>query len=100
MTTETPDVAYAAFTAAETFLNTLGELEERAEEGEEIADGEWPPTAGPYCGCGTCDLREGLFAAWPVFLSGVTDLLRAHGLVDAAELVADELMVEGYGRAA
>lgn len=34
-------------------------------------DGEapdFPETAGPYCGCETCIVREVLFAAWPILL--------------------------------
>lgn len=91
----TRDVAHDAYKAAEAFLETLGELEEiEAETGEQQ---DWPPTAGAYCGCGVCDLREGLFAAWPVLLSGVTDLLRDHGHRAAANLVETELTVKGYG---
>jgi hypothetical protein len=29
-------------------------------------DVEWPDTAGPFCGCDDCVVREVLHAAWPI----------------------------------
>lgn len=94
----TRDVAAEAHAAAAAFIEKLAELEElETETGEQQ---EWPATASPYCGCDTCDLREGLFAAWPVFLSGVVEVLVAEGHGAAAELVHERLAVPGYGSAA
>lgn len=87
------DVPFEAHRAAEARLELLGRLEERECEGETVDPEEWPPTAGPYCGCSTCDLREGLFAAWPVFLAGVVETLVAAGHGGAAELVHEALAV-------
>ena len=35
-----------------------------ADDGEEI---DFPETAGPFCGCDVCIVREVLWAAWPIF---------------------------------
>lgn len=94
------DLAFAAHTAAAERIDLLARLEELESEGETVDPAEWPETAGPYCGCTTCDLREGLFAAWPVILDGITIRLRGAGHEQAAGLIERELTVPGYGRAA
>lgn len=81
------DLAYEAFTAAQAFVEELDRLEEI--ETETGVEQEWPDTAGPYCGCGVCELREALFAGWPVFLAGVSEELRAAGHDAAADLLAE-----------
>lgn len=92
------DLAYEAFTAAEKHLEELDRLEElETDTGEEQ---EWPDTAGPYCACDTCTLREALFAAWPVFLDGVAEVLRDGGHEDARDLVLKRLTAVPVTRAA
>ena len=31
----------------------------------------WPETANHYCGCETCQVREILYAAWPILVEAV-----------------------------
>lgn len=38
------------------------------EEGPGDEEIPWPETAGPFCGCETCVIREALHAAWPIFV--------------------------------
>lgn len=66
MTEAARDYGLEAQKAAEQHLDALGEAEEREENGEQ--DVQWPESAGPWCGCGTCTVRETLWAAWPILL--------------------------------
>lgn len=59
------DYGYEAQQAAEKHLAAIYAAEEAAEEG---GDEAWPATAGPWCGCDTCMVRETLYAAWPILL--------------------------------
>jgi hypothetical protein len=59
-------------------------------ETEEMEVDAWPPSpaVGAFDGCDTCAVREALAAAWPVWLAGVLDQLRADGHPDAADALA------------
>lgn len=41
------------------------------EEQDGLSDVEWPETAGPFCGCDTCIVREVLHAAYPILREGI-----------------------------
>ena len=56
------DYGREAHEAAEEHLEACWEALDAENEGEVI---EWPNTAGPFCGCLTCQIRETLHAAWP-----------------------------------
>lgn len=56
------DYGHMAQAAAE---KHLGELEECLSVESGGGEADWPETAGPYCGCETCIIREVLWAAWP-----------------------------------
>lgn len=56
------DHGHEAQKAAEAHLELLDECLFRENDQEEP---EWPDSAGPYCGCQTCIVREVLWAGWP-----------------------------------
>ena len=56
------DLGLEAHQAAEQHLTACWEALDAENEGEVV---DWPDTAGPYCGCQTCTVREVLHAAWP-----------------------------------
>lgn len=70
--TDQRDYGLEAQRAAEAHLEACWEaLHEQedadmAGEWESSAPDRWPVTAGPFCGCETCVVREVLFAAWPI----------------------------------
>lgn len=72
---DTPtDWGYQAQQAAEAHMDTLERWQEYYDEGEpedERPEGDPPESAGPYCGCHTCVIRETLHAAWPVIEEAV-----------------------------
>lgn len=41
------------------------DVDQATDEREGHPEVEWPDSAGPYCGCQTCVIRETLWAAWP-----------------------------------
>lgn len=67
------DYGLEAQRKAEAHLNecwaALQEQEDADFAGEWESNGadRWPVTAGPFCGCETCVVREVLFIAWPIF---------------------------------
>ena len=72
------DRAYDAHQAATEHIARLEKFEDEQEEsGDYSQDG--PASAGPYCSCDTCEIRETLAAAWP------------HALAHAADLVVERL---------
>ena len=69
--TESSEIDYGilAQRAAEERLSILGELlDAEMEDWDAIEARLEPPAQAPYCGCGTCDVRETLVAAWPFLL--------------------------------
>jgi hypothetical protein len=56
------DHGHEAQKAAEAHLEALDECLFLEGQGDEP---DWPESAGPYCGCQTCIVREALHAAWP-----------------------------------
>lgn len=57
------DHGHEAQKAAEAHLAGLDEcLFQESENGDQP---DWPESAGPYCGCQTCIVREILWAGWP-----------------------------------
>lgn len=81
------DAGIAAHKAAEKHLYACYAAEEALDEGADIGDADTPACA-PFCGCTTCDVREVLYAAWPVFTADVVSRLRAAGHHAAADLIA------------
>ncbi|WP_264653451.1 hypothetical protein [Actinoplanes cyaneus] len=43
------------------------------------------PAVGPYCGCGDCDVRETLAAAWPILLADAAAIVDRAGHTNAAD---------------
>lgn len=86
-----PDAGVVAQAAAEEHLAACFEAEDAyeqaMEDGTDLADLDTPACA-PFDGCQTCEIREILYAAWPVFTADVVARLRAAGHTDAADLVA------------
>lgn len=87
------DYGYAAQVAAEAHLDACEASEEAYEEA--LMDGVDldhidTPASAPYCACQTCMVREVLYAAWPVLVNGLAELLRGAGHVAAAEMVEGE----------
>lgn len=58
------DVGLLAQRAAEKHLLRVQEAQFAEEDGD--ANVAWPETAGPYCGCNTCIIREVLWVTWPI----------------------------------
>jgi hypothetical protein len=71
------DYEYEAHKAAEAHLAALGEALDLEEEGEPNV--VWPDSAGPYDGCQTCEIRETLYAAWPIMQERAAAELRLTG---------------------
>ncbi len=59
------DYGYEAQQAAEKHLEAIEAAEDAADGTDNVA---YPETAGPWCGCTTCTVRETLYAAWPIML--------------------------------
>lgn len=73
----TLDYGYAAQQAAEKHLQAIEAAEDAADEtGDSVA---YPQTAGPWCGCTTCVVRETLYAAWPILLQAARAELTEAG---------------------
>lgn len=87
--TQLYDAGIEAHKAAEAHLGACWAAEYALEEGADIAEVDTPASA-PFCGCTTCEVREVLHAAWPVFTADVVNTLRAAGFTDAADLIASE----------
>lgn len=58
------DVGVAAQRAAQRHLAACWEALEISDAGGEAQS----PACAPFCGCETCEIREILHAAWPVFV--------------------------------
>lgn len=76
----------AAQQAAERHLNdTWDRFHCEQDEGEDDTWDNWTGMA-PFCGCGTCEVRETLHAAWPHLLEALHDgVLDLGDLYDARE---------------
>lgn len=63
------DWGHVAHQQAQTHLNECFDALDEADFG----DGEagWPVTAGPFCGCVTCIVREVLHVAFPILRTGI-----------------------------
>lgn len=64
------DYGLEAHQAAEQHLEACWEAMHAENEGEVV---DWPVTAGPFCGCMTCEVREVLHAAWPLMLEAARE---------------------------
>lgn len=78
--TRTPVVRDFALEAHQAALQHLAACQ-AAEEIEQAGGTpeDWPDTAGPYCGCDTCCVRETLFAAWPLLLEAARQEVATGG---------------------
>ncbi len=85
-----------AHAAAADHLSALAPFSEWADEDDADPDA-MPETAGPWCGCDTCQVREALAAAWPHALAHAADLLDVHLPED--DLGARELLREAARQA-
>ena len=64
------DHGFEAQQAAECRLEACRAALEAHDSGdaEEMRRYPWPDNlTAPFCGCTTCEVRETLFAAWPIF---------------------------------
>lgn len=93
------DFGYEAQRAAELHLERCSEallenwLEDDFSGRYAIIDS---PASAPFCGCGTCTIREILFAAWPILLEAAKTELASSG--DAAQfLTMLERSADGAG---
>lgn len=75
MTTPTRSREADAHEAAAKQLDALAPYSDWADE--EADPEKMPATAGPWCGCETCEIRETLAVAWPHALAQAADLLEA-----------------------
>jgi hypothetical protein len=66
---EGEDWGVKAQRAAEDHLLACYEAMHAADEGLEVED----PAVGAFCGCETCEVREVLFAAWPIMRAAALD---------------------------
>jgi len=57
-----PDWGVLAQKAAEKHLAACNEALFAIEDGQEVES----PASAPFCGCDTCQVRETLYAAWPI----------------------------------
>lgn len=64
------DWGLEAHQAAEAHLGLLWAMENGEGDGPE-------ETAGPWCGCETCVIREVLHAAWPYMIEAAKEQVRA-----------------------
>lgn len=85
------DAGAAAHAAAQAHLDACHAAEEAYDQA--LADGTDTtgidtPASAPFDGCETCEVREILYAAWPVLTADVVTRLRAAGHTDAADLIA------------
>lgn len=78
-----PDAGTRAQQVAEAHLAACWEAEELAED-DPSAD---TPACAPFDGCPTCEVREVLYAAWPVFTADAAEQLRAAGFDEAADVL-------------
>lgn len=83
------DAGIEAQMAAEKHLAACWAAEDACDEGADIGDVDTPACA-PFCGCSTCEVREVLYAAWPVFTDDVVNRLRTAGFAEAADLIATD----------
>lgn len=99
MTGPVKDRGYDAHQAAVKHLDNCDELADAWDADDldgETADGqpvEEIVTAGPYCGCRDCEVREALAAMWPHALAHAADLLESGGVAPytgAAEFLREE----------
>lgn len=60
------DYGHLAQKAAEAHLAACDDALYDYDEHGDDATVQMPETAGPYCGCSTCIVRETLHAAWPI----------------------------------
>jgi hypothetical protein len=96
MTAPTRDRGYDAHRAAVKHLDACDELADAWDAGD-LDDDDAPDaerveeiaTAGPYCGCRDCEVREVLAAAWPHAIAAAADLVaRIEGPCDAGRAAA------------
>jgi hypothetical protein len=83
------DVGQEMQRVAEAHLSACQEAlwaEESGASDEEIPES---PACGPFCGCDTCQVRETLFAAWPV--------VEAHFLGEREKLLTTLELVKAEG---
>lgn len=64
------DYGLEAQEAAEAHLEELHMALDAENEGAIV---DWPDMAGPFCGCTICEVRETLFAAWPLLLEAARE---------------------------
>jgi hypothetical protein len=65
------DYAFLAHQAAAKRMRVLEELLDAEPDEADALTARLDPPLAPgvgYCGCGTCDIRETLAAAWPILL--------------------------------
>lgn len=58
------DIGLIAQRAAEKHIERLDGCLYDEQDG--VPDVQWPESAGPYCGCTTCQVREILWIVWPI----------------------------------
>lgn len=81
MTGPVRDRGFDAQRAAEAHLDACDEAQdaEEIEDGADLDDDDViapeVTTAGPYCACRTCEVRETLAIAWPHVLAHAADLI-------------------------
>jgi hypothetical protein len=84
------DYGLEAQKAAELHLDACREAMEQWEEAGEISEAVESPASAPFCGCQTCEIREVLYAAWPILLQAADDRYRT-ALEEYASLGPDEI---------
>jgi len=89
------DYGLTAQAAAEAHLLACREAMEQWEEAGEVTEAVESPASAPFCGCQTCEIREVLWAAWPILRQGVLDemtlpLLTLDSLPDRVRAEAED----------
>lgn len=83
------DWGYEAQMAAERHIDACDEAEERmnelAEQGSTVFPGT--PAVAPYDGCGICQVREAIAAAWPFPIAMVAEYVAAKNPELAEEIL-------------
>lgn len=77
-----------AHQAAVKHLDALAPYSEFSDDEEPDPEAR-PETAGPWCGCSTCEVREAIAAAWPHALAAAADLVAGQFAGAAAVLYAE-----------
>lgn len=81
------DAGERAQRVAEEHLVAVWEAHHAEEGCEDGVGGVESPASAPFDGCDTCQVRETLYAGWPVLEADTIGRLRAAGFTDAADFL-------------